>query len=238
MGTQDNRYRAIGDLSTIEQSRRLMQEMIDKEKNIEERRKSGQFSTPFDLAQEIISYGLNLLTENNVAFLEPCIGSGVFYSALLSVVNDKHSIRNATGIEIDPVYYDCANILWRDSGIDLINDDFTRVEQKNKYNLLVTNPPYVRHHYLKQEEKAYLLECVKKETGIALSGLSGLYCYFILLAHKWLAPGAVCGWLVPSEFMDVNYGTKIKNYLLQNVHLIRIHRYEPENSVFSDALVS
>ena len=186
MGTQDNRYRAIGDLSTIEQSRRLMQEMIDKEKNIEERRKSGQFSTPFDLAQEIISYGLNLLTENNVAFLEPCIGSGVFYSALLSVVNDKHSIRNATGIEIDPVYYDCANILWRDSGIDLINDDFTRVEQKNKYNLLVTNPPYVRHHYIKQEEKAYLLECVKKETGIALSGLSGLYCYFILLVNHFL----------------------------------------------------
>lgn len=38
--------------------------------------------------------------------------------------------------------------------------------------------------------------------------------------------------------MDVNYGTAIKNYLLQNVHLLRIHRYDPENSMFSDALVS
>lgn len=96
----------------------------------------------------------------------------------------------------------------------------------------------MRHHYLTQDEKLYLLEHEKKETGIALSGLAGLYCHFILLAHKWLAPGAVCGWLIPSEFMDVNYGNAIKNYLLQNVHLLRIHRYNPENSLFSDALVS
>ncbi len=240
MGTQNKRYREIRDLNATEQSRRLMQETIDKEKDIEERRKYGQFSTPFDLAQEIVSYALNLLSEDDIAFLEPCIGSGAFYSALLSATktNSHYCISAATGIEIDPVYYDCANSLWSDSGIELINDDFARIEPKNKYNLIVTNPPYVRHHYLTQAEKAYLLECGKNETGIALSGLAGLYCHFIILAHKWLAPGAVCGWLIPSEFMDVNYGTAIKEYLLQNVHLIRIHRYEPENSMFSDALVS
>ena len=76
------------------------------------------------------------------------------------------------------------------------------------------------------------------ETEIALSGLAGLYCHFILLANKWLASNAICGWLVPSEFMDVNYGSGIKDYLLNHVHLLRIHRYDPDNSMFSDALVS
>lgn len=38
--------------------------------------------------------------------------------------------------------------------------------------------------------------------------------------------------------MDVNYGNAIKEYLLQNVHLLRIHRYDPENPLFNDALVS
>ena len=68
--------------------------------------------------------------------------------------------------------------------------------------------------------------------------LAGLHCYFILSAHKWLSPDAICGWLIPSEFMDVNYGEKLKEYLLNKVHLIRVHRYNPENCKFDDALVS
>lgn len=238
MGTQNKRHGAIGDLTAIEQTRLLMQKIIDNEKDIDERRKYGQFATPFALAQEIIKYGLQLLSETDISFLEPCIGSGSFYSALLSEVNNDHCIQNATGIEIDPVYYDCATKVWNESKINLINDDFTQITPQQKYNLVITNPPYVRHHYLTQTEKSYLLEREKKETEIGLSGLAGLYCHFILLAHKWLAPGAICGWLIPSEFMDVNYGIALKEYLLQNVHLLRIHRYDPANSMFSDALVS
>ena len=48
-------------MNSLEESRSLMQEEIDSEKDIEERRKYGQFSTPFTLAQEIITYSLNLL---------------------------------------------------------------------------------------------------------------------------------------------------------------------------------
>jgi hypothetical protein len=50
--------------------------------------------------------------------------------------------------------------------------------------------------------------------------------------------GAVAGWLIPSEFMDVNYGEKIKSFLLSEVELFRIHRFNPENVQFGDALVS
>lgn len=86
--------------------------------------------------------------------------------------------------------------------------------------------------------KERLYNRTKSETGYELSGLAGLYCYFILLSHKWLAPGAICGWLIPSEFMDVNYGEVLKDYFLNTVHLLRIHRYDPQNSKFDDALVS
>lgn len=90
----------------------------------------------------------------------------------------------------------------------------------------------------KSRKKAVLSTMVKRETGLSLSGLAGLYCYFILAAHKWLAPNAISGWLIPSEFMDVNYGGKLKDYLLNNVRLLRVHRYNPENCKFDDALVS
>jgi len=48
----------------------------------------------------------------------------------------------------------------------------------------------------------------------------------------------VAAWLVPSEFMDVNYGVHVKRFLLDNVTLLRIHRFDPSDMQFDDALVS
>lgn len=239
MGTQDRGFGKIGNMIDLEKFRKQAQLNIDEVKNIEERRRYGQFSTPFSLAKEIVAYGLDLLNEKAVSFLEPALGTGAFYSALVHETSSKNkAVSRATGIEIDPAYFSSAKTLWSNDCLQIYNADFTRFPANGEYNLLITNPPYVRHHYISQEEKNYLGKCVKEETGIEISGLAGLYCYFLLLAHKWLAPGAICGWLIPSEFMDVNYGAAIREYLLSKVHLLRVHRYDTANSIFDDALVS
>lgn len=49
--------------------------------------------------------------------------------------------------------------------------------------------------------------------------------------------GIAC-WLIPSEFMDVNYGQTIIDYLLNEVTLLQIHRFDPNNVQFNNALVS
>jgi hypothetical protein len=45
-------------------------------------------------------------------------------------------------------------------------------------------------------------------------------------------------WLIPSEFMDVNYGSSLRRYLTESVTLLHIHRFRPEDVQFTDALVS
>jgi len=49
--------------------------------------------------------------------------------------------------------------------------------------------------------------------------------------------GLAC-WLIPSEFMDVNYGKEVKDYLLSKVTLIRVHRFDPSDLQFDGVLVS
>lgn len=239
MGTQNRRFGAIRDLNSIEYKRIQLQTAIDNGKSIESRRRLGQFATPYELAQEIMDFGLALQEKNEISFLEPAFGTGAFYSALLSECGKQtKNINTAIGIEVDRDFYTAANELWGHTNINLVSGDFTEMDSFEKVNLLISNPPYVRHHYIAQEQKSRLAAMTKKETGISLSGLAGLYCYFILSAHKWLAPKAICGWLIPSEFMDVNYGSKLKEYLLNKVHLLRVHRYNPENCKFDDAMVS
>ena len=53
-----------------------------------------------------------------------------------------------------------------------------------------------------------------------------------------MARDGLAGWLIPSEFMDVNYGRQIKTFLLDRVTLLRIHRFKPEDMQFKEALVS
>jgi hypothetical protein len=53
-----------------------------------------------------------------------------------------------------------------------------------------------------------------------------------------MSENGLAGWLIPSEFMDVNYGKQIKSYLLNQVTLLRVHRFDPEAVQFDDALVS
>ncbi len=38
--------------------------------------------------------------------------------------------------------------------------------------------------------------------------------------------------------MDVNYGVSLKRYLLSKVNLIHVHRFDPTDVQFGDALVS
>ena len=200
----------------------------------------GQFATPPALAHDIVSYGLALLGNSvPLRFLDPAFGTGAFYSALLRCA-PAEQIESATGFEIDPHYGVPARDLWKSTPLHLELEDFTRAAAPNaKSNLIICNPPYVRHHHVGNEDKLRLQALAKRLSGEDLSGLTGLYGYFLLLADAWMNTGGVAGWLIPSEFMDVNYGRAIKRYLLgSQVTLLHIHRFDAHDVQFDDALVS
>lgn len=219
-----------------------MQSQIDSKRLHTERNKLGQFATPTRLATDILEYAKSLWPHNQkVRFLDPAIGTGSFYSALLRVFPATH-IEEATGYEIDADYARTALKLPEGAPLTIKTVDFTSAmpprSDKDKFNLIICNPPYIRHHHLPHEEKERLQRLTEKTTGIRFSGLTGVYCHFLCLSHEWMAPEALAGWLIPSEFMSVNYGRELKKYLLDRVRLLRIHRFDPNNVQFEDALVS
>ncbi len=222
----------------IEERRVTLQHSLDDTKTQLERNKLGQFATPGPLARDIIGYAAKVFHAERVRFLDPAFGTGSFYSALLSKFGE--AVEAATGYEIDRNYALKAHKLWAETRLNLIVQDFTKAVPKDgdKANLIICNPPYIRHHHLSLSQKMYLRQEVEKETGIRLNGLSGFYCYYILLADKWMSEDALAGWLIPSEFMDVNYGLGLKKYLTERVTLLRIHRFDPQDVQFSDAYVS
>jgi len=228
---------------SVELRRQAMQADFDRQQSSTARNRLGQFATPRALAIEITQQLATLLPIETfpIRFADPSLGLGSFFSAALSVFGQQR-IASAMGIEIDAALCNAASDIWADTGLAVVCEDFTRFVAGpmclSAPNIVLANPPYVRHHHIERRDKERLQALVLERTGVKVSGLAGLYVYFLLLTTSWMEEGGHAGWLIPSEFMDVNYGSALKNFLLNSVSLIRVHRFDPRNPQFEDATVS
>jgi len=229
-------------LELQEQQRLALQTRLDNAKTQAERNRLGQFATPTALAVDILTYAKKILPKHHaVRFLDPAVGTGSFYSAFLRIFGENSAV-SSVGFDVDELYGNHARKLWGEYGLVVRIEDFTKVippkNEVEKATLVICNPPYVRHHHMPESEKKILHAHVSRRCGISLSGLCGLYCYFLCLSRDWMAQGGLAAWLIPSEFMDVNYGRAVKEFLLNIVTLLNIHRFSPDDVQFGDALVS
>jgi adenine-specific DNA-methyltransferase len=227
----------------IEARRQAIQAALDARKSAAERNRLGQFATPYALAVEIARYVQSVAGRRlrAVRFADPAVGTGSFFSAALAVFGPER-IESAVGVELDSGFCDAARDLWAEVGLEVLRGDFTRIVASGRRpvapNLILANPPYVRHHHLERADKEHLQALAYRMAGVKVNGLAGLYVYFLLLTTAWMEDGGYAAWLIPSEFMDVNYGAALKRYLTDCVTLIRAHRFDPDEVQFGDALVS
>jgi len=214
-----------------------LQSKIDAGKSVDSRRRMGQFATPSSLAAAIVRETLKYLSgKKRFNVLEPSMGTGAFLSALFSEAGGR--VGRVCGCELDDDFHRAALSVWETGNVEIMHGDFLAIPPSDVFDLVVANPPYVRHHLLTQGRKRNLQTQVHDQLGIGISGLAGLYCYFLLLSLRWMKKGAVAAWLIPSEWMSVNYGKAIRGFLTQNVTLMRIHKFDADDVRFDDALVS
>lgn len=201
--------------------------------------KIGLYLTPPELARDIVEYSLSLLGSlpPEIHFGDPAVGTGVFFSALCQAL-PKEQIASAIGIELDEKRAAATRERWSHKGLEVRQGDYLHMEQLPARTLILANPPYVRYQHLKPLYGQKLRERASINMEMKISGQAGLYVYFLLLSHEWMAPDAIAAWLIPTEFMETKYGEAIRHYLTHKVQLIRIHRFSPSDAQFENAIVS
>lgn len=163
--------------NTTEAQRQAIQAAIDATKSAAERNRLGQFATPNALAVDIARYVASLIGARGrgIRFADPSIGSGSFFSAALAVFGPKR-LESAVGVELDAAFADAARNLWADAGLEVVHGDFTRMVGNGSCptapNLILANPPYVRHHHMDREDKKRLQRLALKMTGVEVNGLA------------------------------------------------------------------
>lgn len=110
------------------------------------------------------------------------------------------------------------------------HEEFPEVFENDGFDVIITNPPYVRQELLSKTEKDYF-----KSHYEVFVGTADYYVYFYERAFNLLKDGGYFGLICSNKFTRAKYGKKLRKYLL-NYKIISYDDYTGKN-VFKDATV-
>ncbi|HQF02283.1 MAG TPA: N-6 DNA methylase [Bacteroidales bacterium] len=198
--------------------------------SLEHRRKFAQFFTPFQLATLMVDWLLG--NKNLKTVLEPAFGLGVFSRALIS----KKSDLSIKGFDIDEkIFAESKEIFNNTSIVELHLKDYMFNDWNNKYDGIICNPPYFKFH---DYDNKTILNEIKNRLKIKLSGFTNLYTLFLLKSIYQLNPNGRLAYIIPSEFLNSDYGKHVKSALTKNNVLRHIVVFDFEENIFDDALTT
>ena len=108
--------------------------------------------------------------------------------------------------------------------------DFADVMLNGGFDVVIANPPYVRFQKISKDYKDEL----KPIYGTATTGQSDLYCYFYARALQLLRDGGMHVFVCSNSWLDVGYGARLQEFLLNNAHINAVYESAVERQ-FSTA---
>ncbi len=202
------------------------------------RKKLGQFFTPFSVACFMGQW----LTEVSVAkpqLLDPCAGLGVFERALCSTSPDFVAKTRFTLWEKDEGLAQDLSDVCKHLAIQhsVTSKDFLNEHAWSAaYDAIIANPPYYKHHYV--ENKEDIRAVISSRVGAPFSVQTNVYCWFLIKALALLKPGGRLAFIIPTEFLNANYGRNVKKHLLETGFLRHIISVCYKSKTFDDAITT
>jgi adenine-specific DNA-methyltransferase len=198
----------------------------------------GQVYTPFHIVDKILRHcGFYEADLKGKSILDPACGDGRFLVPVVEFI-----IRNSPadevidkleqlhGWDIDKkALQQCRenlNALIAPLGIS-INwklrkcDALKQWRSKERFDLIVGNPPYIRIQHLPEPQRKY----IQKHYSFCGTGSTDAYIAFFQLASKLLADDGICGFITPNSYLISESGGPLRTYFFKQNNLRHITNY-------------
>lgn len=187
-------------------------------------KETGSFYTPEKLIEYMVSYLQNRINPRSI--LEPSAGDGRFVEAL------KEFNVPISLVEFDKTKADALSKKYG-SVCRVVCSDFIKhsLNDQNTYDLIIGNPPYIAKKNIPEdqfEQSEKIISHFKLEKGV----LQNLWVSFVLSSIKLLAPRGAIFFVLPFEFLQVQYAEKLRAFLETQFNTIEIITFEER--IFED----
>lgn len=195
--------------------------------SLKHRKKYGQFFTPECIAAFMCKWVL--LGKSKTKILEPAYGLGIF-----SRVFTQIAALPIDAYEIDSKIYSFASIELPKE-VKLLNTDYFNCDWNSKYDAIVCNPPYLKFH---DYDNYNYISDVNNHLETNLNGFTNLYTLFLLKSIAQLQVGGRLAYIIPSEFLNADYGVEVKRALIDSGMLKHIIVVDFTKCPFDDSLTT
>lgn len=185
--------------------------------NIDSIRANGIYYTPPTLADFLVK---PIIKRADIEIFDPACGEG---SLLLSA--KKRCSELWSGAHKEPSLVGCDKIpmngkLERLDDCHIFNCDFLKLSLGRTFDLILMNPPYVRHQLISNEERKEYRKEINKICRFKKS--ADLWVYFLIKSVSHLKRGGCIGAILPWSFLQSDYAREIRHWLLTRFSRIRV----------------
>ena len=183
---------------------------------------NGIFFTPFDIITTIYNFISDIKNYEVKTILEPSCGSCQF----ISFLNKKFDGITIRGIEYnESIFKEIEKINFGDDNkVELVQSDFTKYEDKNKYDLIIGNPPY----FVTSKNN------IDKKYAKYIEGRPNIYTIFILHSLEMLAKKGVLAFVLPKSFLNCLYYDKIRKHINEKYKILAIIEHGMSDYIDTD----
>lgn len=182
------------------------------------KKETGSFYTPEKLIEFMISYIKDRVTP--ISILEPSAGDGRFVKYIERLNN------NITLVEFDVKKAEQLNSEYN-SKYKIFCSDFIdySLKEKTKYDLIIGNPPYIAKKSIPHSQYEKSIK-IASHFNLDKSIIQNLWVSFVLSSIKMLEKNGSIFFVLPFEFLQVQYAEKLRNFLETKFNTIEIITFE------------
>ncbi|MEG2348978.1 MAG: Eco57I restriction-modification methylase domain-containing protein [Hungatella sp.] len=193
---------------------------------MEAEKQSGSYYTPHELVAYMMSYMDKAETDLSM-ILEPSAGDGRFIGKLEKLAGHIDALE---------LFREKVNVLQQcgyASHVAISEGNFLDYALENlcQYSLIIGNPPYISPRIMKKDDIAKAKQLCELE-GIKPGTMQNMWLAFVVGACRLLRADGTIFFVLPMEFLQVQYAEALREYLEKRFNHIHIIAFE--ESVFPD----
>ncbi|MFA6177492.1 MAG: N-6 DNA methylase [Candidatus Paceibacterota bacterium] len=198
------------------------------------RKENGSYYTPEIIADFIIKRvfdNKHYFLPRDISVLESSVGDGIFVRSLLSSPKVKTKkltleVVEREGKELKKALVIADGLKSKQTKIISHHRDYLEFEKtnKNKYDLIIGNPPYIKKNHLSKKQLS-LCENIHKRAKLSDKKIKNIWTAFLIGAVESLNENGVISLVLPAELLQVSYTKELRNYLRNTLNKIEIFAF-------------
>lgn len=191
------------------------------------KKNTGSFYTPKSIADFLVSYLSDKLQDKkNISVLEPSAGDGIFVRTIYNNEIFSEKVKKVVAVEQSKRELNKITKEVKQKSFSAIHSDFLEFQKENKqkFSLVVGNPPYIKRNLLKENQIEHC-KSIHQNANLADTKPKNIWTAFLVRCIEFTAEDGILAFVLPSELLQVKFAAELRELILKQFERVEIFTF-------------